>query len=586
MSTTSMGLVVSRRAALRLLLGGTVMTVVAGCAPSAPAPVPTTAPAKPAADAKPTTAPAAAPAQPTSAPAKPATAAPAVAQPTAASTPVAAAKPAELAKPTAAAKPAGTQRRGGTLRFGQIGDLVNLDPHFNQRSSENTWLPYDRLIEYDLALTPHPMLAESWEVSSDAKQIAFNLRKGVQFHDGREFTSEVVKYSLDRVRDPKIGVGQYAAQAKWFPTVETPDKYTAILKADQPRPLMFDFFANLNMVDQATLEGPDAKTKANGTGPFKFVEWRQGDHVRYVRNESYWRSGYPFLDEVRVVILADQQAMVAQLETGAVDVIRTPTRQDWARLRTDPKFQAIVHPANVSAYVLGVNTQKPPMNNKLVRQSLNYAIDRKRFVDTTLVGVGKPQALPWAEGSPPYEAAKMGQYAFDLDKAKALLSQAGVADLAFDFLPSPGDPVGAVFAELYQADLAKIGVKLNIIKLDMAAWSDRINGVKYEGMYFGSAGNLQLTPGNLFSISRPVGAEDNNSAFKDERFSKLVAEAGTETNQARLKQVYSEINDIILNESFVMFLSPNWLIMLARAGVHDITVNLHGGWHFTDTWLE
>src|SRR5262249_20343010 len=116
--------------------------------------------------------------------------------------------------------------------------------------------------------------------------------------------------------------------------------------------------------------------------------------------------------------------------------------------------------------------------------------------------------------------------------------------------------------------------------------SDQINGVKYTGMYFGSAGNLQLTPGNLFSISRPVGADDNSSAFKSERFSKLVQDAGTLTDPPQLKQVYSQINDLLLDESFAMFLSPNSLIMLARAGVHDITPNLYGGWHFTESWLE
>jgi peptide/nickel transport system substrate-binding protein len=292
------------------------------------------------------------------------------------------------------------------------------------------------------------------------------------------------------------------------------------------------------------------------------------------------------LDEVRVVILSDQPAMTVQLEAGAVDAIRMPTRQDFVRLKPDARFQAITHPANASAYVLAVNVQKPPMDNKLVRQALNYAIDRKRFVDTTLVGVGTAQALPWAPGSPAYEAAKMDLYAFDLEKTRALLAQAGVANLAFDVLPSPGDPVGATFAEIYQADLATIGVKLNIIKLEMAAWSDQINGVKYEGMYFGTAGNLQLTPGNLFNISRPVGSEDNSSGFKDQHFSQLVSEAGTDTNPTRLKQVYSEINDVLLDESFVMFLSPSALIMLARAGVHDITPNLYGGWHFTDAWVE
>src|SRR5262249_25629682 len=162
------------------------------------------------------------------------------------------------AQPTEAPKrAAATPKSGGTLRIGQAGDIVNFDPHFFQfATSEGVWLAYDRLIQYDLSFRPQPMLAESWDVSSDAKQIKFNLRKAVQFHSGREMTSDDVKWTLTRIVDPKVGVGQFAAQATWFPTVETPDKYSIILKSEEPRPLMFDFFELLNIADRTVLEGP------------------------------------------------------------------------------------------------------------------------------------------------------------------------------------------------------------------------------------------------------------------------------------------------------------------------------------------
>ncbi|HKE92796.1 MAG TPA: ABC transporter substrate-binding protein, partial [Povalibacter sp.] len=169
------------------------------------------------------------------------TIAPTAAAPVGQATSAAGAAPAQAtsvpAAPAATPKPAAAPKSGGTLRFGQIGDLVNLDPHFNQGSSENTWLPYDRLTTYDLSFQPHPMLAESWDVNSDATQVKLNLRKGVQFHSGREMTSDDVKYSILRVRDPKVGVAQYTAQSNWFQSVETPDKYTVVLKSDNPRPL-------------------------------------------------------------------------------------------------------------------------------------------------------------------------------------------------------------------------------------------------------------------------------------------------------------------------------------------------------------
>jgi peptide/nickel transport system substrate-binding protein len=163
---------------------------------------------------------------------------------------------------------------------------------------------YETLTRYGENLTPQPVLAESWDLSSDSTQIKLNLRKGVTYHDGREFTSDDVTYSLMRLRDPKIApiVGPAAIQSSWWTTVETPDKSTIILKSDLARPGVFDFFQNFTIVDKNTMEGPEAKTRANGTGPFTFVEWVPGDHVSMARNNQYWRSGTPLLDGIRTAI--------------------------------------------------------------------------------------------------------------------------------------------------------------------------------------------------------------------------------------------------------------------------------------------
>src|SRR5262249_5599722 len=215
--------------------------LLAACQPAVPAPAPPP-PTSPPAAPKPTTAVAAAPAQPT-----------------------------VQVQPTAV--PAAAPKTGGTLRIGQVADILYLEPQPNQKAtSPHGWLAFDRLINYDLTVKPQPMLAESWEQNSDAKQIKLSLRKGVQFHSGREVTSDDVKYSIMRARDPKLATGVILQQSTWFTTIDTPDKYTVLLKSEEPRPLVFDFFQELNIVDKVTLDSPDAKTKSIGTGPFKFVE--------------------------------------------------------------------------------------------------------------------------------------------------------------------------------------------------------------------------------------------------------------------------------------------------------------------------
>ncbi len=466
--------------------------------------------------------------------------------------------------------------------------MVTLDPHFyGTGTTDNVFLVYDRLTAYDLNHRPQPMLAESWELSSDAKQLKLSLRKGVQFNTGRELTSDDVNYTLNRIRDPKIGVGQFAVQSSWFSSIETPDKYTVVLSSEQPRLAAFDFFEYLNIVDKNTLEGPDAKTKAVGTGPYTLVDFAQGDHLTYASNPNYWQSGRPLLDSIHVSILRDPQAMMVQLEAGALDAVRYPPRQDFVRLRGNAAYMAIEHPVtDASAFGIGVNVQSTPMDNKLLRQALNYAVDRQRFVDTMLLGVGAPQSLPWSDRSPMYEAAKVNQYAFDLDKARSLLGQSGLSDISIDISPSPSTPEGFAFAEMYQADLAKLGIKLNIIKLDQAAWTLQANSHQYNGMYNGVSSNLHLSPAWFLNQSSPLKPIGNNEGFQDDRYTQLVSQATTEVDQTSLKQVYSQINDLLLDESFVMYISPYPTLMTTRAAVHDMTPNLHGGWTFTDAWLE
>ena len=160
-------------------------------------------------------------------------------------------------------------------------DLPRLDGHLIYTNGINiSWLPYDRLVQYDDKMQPQPMLAESFDVASDATQIRFTLRKGVQFHSGRELTSDDIKWNLLRVRDPKLGVAQLATQSAWFTSIETPDKYTVVLKTEQPRPFMFDFFEYFNILDQESKQAPDADLKVVGTGPFIWQEYRQGESAR------------------------------------------------------------------------------------------------------------------------------------------------------------------------------------------------------------------------------------------------------------------------------------------------------------------
>ena len=179
---------------------------------------------------------------------------------------------------------------------------------------------------------------------------------------------------LGLVRDPEWLVFHHGG---------TPDKYTVIATFDAPRPAVFDFFQLLNMVDPVTMQGPDAATKSIGTGPFELVEWSQGDHITFSKNKNYWQSGRPYLDGIQTPIIKDPTAMIAQLESGAIDVADAPLIRDFNRLKTDPKYQGLVNTQDGQHFILAPNTTVAPFDNKLVRQALRFAIDRKRMNDSS-----------------------------------------------------------------------------------------------------------------------------------------------------------------------------------------------------------
>jgi peptide/nickel transport system substrate-binding protein len=472
--------------------------------------------------------------------------------------------------------------------MGLASDLTRLDGHFSTPGGNSSiWQAYDMLVSYDEKLQPQPELAESWDVSADFTVTRLNLRKGVVWHSGREFTSDDVKYNFQRLVDPKnlANTVKLAAQAAWW-TVETPDKYTVMLRSDKPRPGLFDFLTFVNMLDKATMEGPDAKTMAIGTGPFVFQEWVQGDHLAFVKNKNYWRNGQPYLDGLRVQVLRDQQAMITQLEAGALDVAFSPSLLDADRLKSDSNYRVVFNDQRGWFYYLVCNTTFQPLDNKVVRQALNFAIDRKRMADTVLKGTVAPQALPWAAASPAYTAAKMNAYTFDLDKAKALLASAGVNGFEMDLTYGTGDEYAGM-AQIYQADLAKIGVKAALKPADAATLADAVNKLTYSGIYvaLGSQANLQEAATGIAG-TRSLTFENNSAGFKDPHYSQLFETASIEPDAGKRMQIYSQLNDFVLDQSFTMPVATAAVAAVARAKVQGLRWDMIPRFTLRDAWLN
>jgi peptide/nickel transport system substrate-binding protein len=525
----------SRRAALTVMAIGTGAALASACgvgptatqqaAPGAatPAPVATAQATAGAAQA------AAAPAPPTTA---------------AGSTPQATALSAQ-STPTAAPQP----RSGGTLRVGILGDIPSLDPHqLTPPVPDVTFSVWDRLLEYDSKVTPQPLLAESWDMSSDGKQIKLTLRQGVQYHTGREMTSDDVKWTFTRLRtDPVVAVTGFYTQSAPMASVDTVDKYSVVLRSDDPWPGVYDLLALMSVVDPVTMQGPDAKTKAIGTGPFKFVEWVQGDHLRFVRNEQYWATGKPLLDELYFQIFRDPQAMVTALEAGAIDAANRPPLVDGARLQSDQNHQVVVAKTGGTRYTLIFDALNAPCNNQQFRQAMAYALDRERIVNSVLYGFGSACDLPFAPSSPAYDEAKDHFYDFNLDKAQMLVEASGVSNPSVDFNYSSVSAEWAGIAQIYQSDLEKIGITLNLKSTDPVTLNTELRSHTYSGVLAGTNSVGQISPTQL-AFSPVYSPLVSSSGFKSDMLSQLADHLQHEVDPARQKQVYSDWSDYVLDQ--------------------------------------
>ena len=530
------------------------------------------------------------------APAAPATGAatpsanPPTAPATAAPAPASALTPTVAAAVTAATPQVGSAatavRRGGSLRIGILGDLTTLDGHqaFPTYVDHLGWV-WDTLATYDDKRVMQPMLAERWEFSPDARTLSLQLRKGVQFHTGRELTAQDVQWNFVRAANPKEANGFLAPKLTLLDSVETPDKYTAVVRFKQPYPGVWDFIEYFAILDPVTMQEADGINKPVGTGPFKFVERIQGDHLKLVRNPNYWQAGKPNVDEVVAQIYADGQSMITAFESSVLDIADTASIPDTARLQKDSKYQVLLNPLTGGYQIMLANVNVPPTDNKLFRQALNYAIDRQRIVDSVLLGLGQAQALPWGPSAPSYDPAKAKTYAFDLDKAKSLVQQSGVGDPEVDLLYASTSAEHARIGQIYQADLAKIGVKLNLKPTEPAQLNTVSRDVTYRGLYIGTGARANNAAASV--MTGPFYSNLNNRAgYKDEGYTRFVNDASVEVDPTKQKQLGDQFNDFLLDQSWAITLTSLPQRVIARGNVAGLRYNMNEQLVIPDAWLS
>jgi len=370
---------------------------------------------------------------------------------------------------------AGAQAPGGTkITVGQPLEPPILDPTAGAANAIKE-VAFQTVFEGLVKLGPsgevEPLLAKAWTISPDGLTYAFQLRRGVRFHDGRPFTAADVKFTFDRDRAATSANAQ-KIRFQLIDRIETLDPYTVRIRLKRR---FGGFLSMLGWGDAAILSPATAASDATrpvGTGPFRFEAWRRGEAVFLGRNPDYW--GRPArVGEVVFRFIADPTAAYSALDAGDVDVFANfPAPETLARLARDPRFRVAVAPTEGKT-ILALNNRAGPLANVRVRRALSLAVDRSAVIRGAMFGYGQPIGSHYPPQDPGY-VDLTGVYPHDPARARSLLAQAGYPHGFSATLKLPPPSYARRSGEIIAAEFAEVGVTTRIQDLEWAQWLDQV----------------------------------------------------------------------------------------------------------------
>jgi peptide/nickel transport system substrate-binding protein len=315
-----------------------------------------------------------------------------------------------------------------------------------------------------------------------------------------------------------------------------------------------------------------------------------GNHLTLTRNSSYWQSGKPYLDQVELQVIPDPFFALQALRTASIDWISGVAGQDARQLQNDPSYQLILMNIGDSFYYVGFDLTAAALADRRVRQAFNYALNRQAMVDGALFGFARPATSPWPRQSPGYDASQDQAYPFDLAKAQQLLDSVGWdRGTTVPMLVPSTAPATVTMAQIYQADLAKVGVSLAVQQIESADFGGRLVNGRFGGTWMAGMGFMNLSPATFLTSAFTVRIP-NASHFDSPRYQDLIDQVTAETDDHKLKASLHEVTQIMLDESWVIPLAedvgrdagPE----VTRRAVQNPTWDAFGLFGYEDIWLQ
>lgn len=459
-----------------------------------------------------------------------------------------------------------------TVVVAQGAEPISLDPQRtnDQASARITQQLYDTLLFQDENMEIKPGLATAWS-QIDELTWEFTLRQGVKFHNGEELTASDVKFTFERLINPKTK-SPAAFILDPVTGVEIVDELKLRITTREPfAPLLAQLAhsaASILNEKAVTAAGEDYGQKPVGTGPFLFANWTAGATVELARNGAYWGVA-PKIDRLIFRNIPEGATRAIELETGAVDIAYDVEPQDIERLAGNDKLQLVRKPTLATNY-MGFNLRKPPFDRLEVRQAINYAVNVEEIIEHILLNVGTRARGPLG---PNVFGAHLGLdgYEYNPGRARELLAAAGLPEGFKTTIWTNDSPSRTRIAEAVQAQLQEVGIEATVHALEWGAFLENMAAGRHEMFLLGWFSVTGDADYGLFSLfhSSQFGGAGNFTFYSNSRVDELLNFGRTSANSGERLVAYQEAQEIIVREA-------PWLFLYVSEEVVAMTADITG----------
>ncbi|MDR1977685.1 MAG: ABC transporter substrate-binding protein [Synergistaceae bacterium] len=426
-------------------------------------------------------------------------------------------------------------------------DAKTLDPHITNDTGSHLMMRqiYEKLVDFDENLNVVPNLAESWEISEDGKTYTFHLRRGVKFHNGEEMKASDVFFSFKRMLSPEAAAIHAYSKVIDPDSFKIIDDYTIVMSTKEP---LGAFLASMNhgfasiVSEKAVTEaGQDYGVNPVGTGAFKFVSWAKGDRLTLERFDEY-HGVKPALSKMILRAVTESTSRTIELESGAVDIVQDPPGSDVNRLEGNSGLKVMRMPGQL-VYHMGFNLDKAPYDNIKVRQAMNIAVNRPGMAKVVYRGNATPATGPWTEAVK-YAVTDAPQIAYDIERAKQLLKEAGYENGFKAVIWVPDRKEQGDMATILQSEYKKIGIDMEIKVYEWGAYIEALKDPEHELYIMGWSGGAPAPDPYFFAgpkFHSSVVGSSNRCRLNDKTVDSLIDRGAAMKDGPEREKIYKEL---------------------------------------------